>query len=201
MASAALSQAPPILDFSGPNIFPSPQLPAATNIHPAIKSPDAGTRDQLISQIHAACQDKGFFQLTNTGISPALQKRILSASKQFFALPQAEKSRLDKKTNSYNRGYEDLGSQMLEAGTAPESKEGYYLGRDIPADSEEVKRGAFNTGPNLWPESLGEEFKDVCNEYFEEVYKYVLKHPPSCLELSSCSTSSRSLRTFLTVAK
>lgn len=58
---------------------------------------------------------------------------------------------------------------MLEAGTGPESKEGFYLGRELSLDHPDVRAGKFNCGPNLWPEELGREFRDVCMEYHERV--------------------------------
>jgi isopenicillin N synthase-like dioxygenase len=70
------------------------------------------------------------------------------------------------KMNKYNRGYERHGAQMLEPNTAPESKEGLYLGEDLPLDNPRVLRGDYNCGPNLWPKSLGKDFEDVCMEYW-----------------------------------
>lgn len=133
----------------------------------AFYSKDSSSRFELIQYIRSACEDKGFFQLTNHGISPELQARTLSACKSFFALPLKEKLELDMKKNKYNRGYERHGSQMLEADTAPESKEGLYLGEHLEEENPRVLRGDYNCGPNLWPKSLGVEFEQVCTEYWE----------------------------------
>lgn len=70
------------------------------------------------------------------------------------------------KKNKYNRGYERHGSQMLEANAAPDSKEGLYLGEYLSADNLRVVRGDYSCGPNLWPKTLGEDFKTVCMEYW-----------------------------------
>jgi isopenicillin N synthase-like dioxygenase len=95
-----------------------------------------------------------------------LQERIFTACKSFFALPLEEKLELDMKKNKYNRGYERHGSQMLEANTAPESKEGIYFGEHLDPENPRVLRGDHNCGPNLYPKSLGTEFEDVCMEYW-----------------------------------
>ncbi|KAF4627861.1 hypothetical protein G7Y89_g10291 [Cudoniella acicularis] len=150
---SATPTAPPILDFS------------------AFRSSNPSERETLINQIRTACRDKGFFQLTNHGISSDLQTQTLSACKQFFDLPLSEKLKIDLKFSKHNRGYERHGSQMLEAGTAPESKEGLYLGKDLPLDHPRVVAGEYNCGPNPWLEALGEEFKDVCMEYYQAVEK------------------------------
>ena len=79
--------------------------------------------------------------------------------------------KLDMKTSSYNRGYEAHGSQMLEAGSAPDSKEALYLGEHLPLDHPRVVAGEYNCGPNLWPEGLGDGFQETCMKYFYAVYK------------------------------
>jgi len=152
------SSAPPILDFS------------------AFESSDPEIRSKLIQEIRGACQTHGFFQLINHGISPTLQSSTLSAAKSFFSLPFAEKQKLDKTKNTWNRGYEAVGSQMLEAGTKPELKEGLYIGEEIPRDHPDCVSGVYNRGPNFWPdvEKVGdfetEEFKGVCMGYYWEVF-------------------------------
>jgi len=145
------AEAPPILDFS-----------------PFYNS-DPSVRATLIQQIRRACQDKGFFQITNHGISGDLQEKIFGAAKDFFALPIEEKMKLDLKKNPYQRGYERIGGQMLEPGTAPDTKEGIYLGQDLPLDHPRVVAGEFKCGPNPWPEALDESFREVCMEYHDAV--------------------------------
>ena len=78
-----------------------------------------------------------------------------------------EKMKLDKSKNKYNRGYQSMGSQMIEAGTKPDLKEGYYVGRELPADHPHVKNEKFGLGPNLWPEKLGESFRETCMLYLK----------------------------------
>jgi len=76
--------------------------------------------------------------------------------------------KISKNTNNYNRGYEVLRSQMLEEGTNPELKEGVYIGEDLPMDHPYVVQKKLNSGPNLWPEAIGnvEEMKKTTMEYY-----------------------------------
>ncbi|CAK7218043.1 hypothetical protein SBRCBS47491_003372 [Sporothrix bragantina] len=145
---AAQEGAPPILDFS------------------AFHGSDTEARDKLIADINAACRDKGFFQLINTSVSRDLQDRILSATKEFFDLPLEEKMKCDLRSNKYHRGYETLGAQMLEPGTSPDKKEAIYFGEDLPEDHPRVVAGDYNCGPNLYPPSLGQAFRDTCTDYY-----------------------------------
>lgn len=70
------------------------------------------------------------------------------------------------KQSKHNHGYDSFGAQMLEAGTGPELKEGFYLGEDLAADDPKVLRGDFNCGPNLYPAALGEGFRAITNAYY-----------------------------------
>lgn len=69
-------------------------------------------------------------------------------------------------TNKYHRGYEQIGAQMLEPGTRPDTKEAVYFGEDLPEDHPRVLAGDFNCGPNLYPNGLGQSFQDACMNYY-----------------------------------
>lgn len=61
--------------------------------------------------------------------------------------------------------------QMIEANTRPDLKEGYYVSRDLPMDHPQVKAEKFAHGPNVWPESLGESFRETCMDYLNRIVK------------------------------
>lgn len=75
--------------------------------------------------------------------------------------------------NTFNRGYELLRSQMLEIGTAPELKEGLYIGDDISTDHPYYINQRLNSGPNQWPPTVPEadEFRKTSMEYYRAVYE------------------------------
>lgn len=43
-----------------------------------------------------------------------------------------------------------------DAGSRPDNKEGFQIGRDLPAEHPKVQRGLVNHGPNLWPSAMPE---------------------------------------------
>ena len=74
--------------------------------------------------------------------------------------------------NTWNRGYEKFGSQILEAGTAPELKEGFYIGEEIAKSHQYFINKRLNSGPNVWPQSMPnvEDFKRVSMEYYNAMH-------------------------------
>ncbi len=78
----------------------------------------------------------------------------------------ATNGRLD--LNSYNRGYEIVGSQILEAGTLPELKEGFNIGDEISTSHPFFLEKKLNSGPNIWPETMPniQRFKTTTMMYY-----------------------------------
>ncbi|PYH80965.1 Clavaminate synthase-like protein [Aspergillus uvarum CBS 121591] len=146
--------APPILDFS------------------VFYGGDSAAKAQLVDQIRECCLYNGFFQITGHRVSRELQQRVMSCTKRFFDLPLEEKVLVDKNHNTWNRGYELLRSQMLEVGTGPELKEGYYVGEEIPEDHPYFVQKKLNSGPNQWPPTVPdkEEFERTTMEYYHAVF-------------------------------
>ncbi|XP_022738203.1 protein DMR6-LIKE OXYGENASE 2-like [Durio zibethinus] len=48
-------------------------------------------RSDILKQIALACQDDGFFQVKNHGISEAMINKMLSLAREFFQLPESER--------------------------------------------------------------------------------------------------------------
>ena len=87
-------------------------------------------------------------------------------------MPLDDKNEISKLKNSWNRGYELMGSQILEAGTNPELKEGMYIGEEIPKDHPYFINKKLNSGPNFWPSKVSDpdEFRQTSMAYYREVY-------------------------------
>ena len=91
-----------------------------------------------------------------------------------------EKKKLDKSASvgASNRGYEVLGNQALQEDSLPDLKEGFYVGKEIPADDPRVVRKAFLMGPNLWPNPAlipEEVFRRPLEEYYDRIFALSLK--------------------------
>ena len=112
-------------------------------------SANAADRDAVGAKLRAACLDKGFFYITNHGVSEQLVRDVFEEAAAFFALSVEQKNEVVK--SKANRGYEPLQGQTLEAGAPPDLKEGYYIGPEHGPDDPRVIAGMFNHGANRWP--------------------------------------------------
>ena len=94
--------------------------------------------------IDQACRQFGFFAIRNHGVSDDLRTAVLAAAVDFFGRPPDEKERVAlARGGPAWRGWFPLGGE-LTSGVA-DLKEGYYFGRELPADPRPMH------GPNIWP--------------------------------------------------
>lgn len=153
MPSAIKSRAPPVIDFS------------------PYYGTDGEAKTALIDQVKAACLDKGFFQIINHNVPESLRQSIMQQTKAAFDLDDDTKLKYNKANNTWNRGFEAMGTQILEEGTLPEVKEGFYIGRDLAEDHPAFVARRFNCGPNYYPPALGSKFKEITDAYYAAVFK------------------------------
>ncbi|KAL4735891.1 hypothetical protein BDV11DRAFT_208117 [Aspergillus similis] len=136
-------------------------------------------KDNVVAAMRHSCFTFGFFYLVGHGIPEEDRLQILNCTKQFFDLPMEEKMEtwIGKAMGRSFRGYEPPALQVHQEGLLPDTKEGFILGRETPADAPEA--GTFHTGPNQWPRSLpDEEFRIPIMRYHAkmiEMVKVILK--------------------------
>lgn len=70
--------------------------------------------ERFRDELRAATHDVGFFYLTGTGVSPALERRLLEVSRDFFALPEADKLAIENVTSPHFRGYTRVGGERTQ---------------------------------------------------------------------------------------
>lgn len=163
---SAISQSPNPVDIDSSRPVQSGTLPLI-DVAP-LRSSDPIKRAAVGKKIHEACIDNGFFVICNHGVSEELQSQLFEQAAALFALPDAEKRKLDKSLSIANRGYEPLGDQQLQPDSPADLKEGYYMGRDLPLDHPQVKAGKFNHGPNVWPTQLP-DFQPLMETYLQQM--------------------------------
>ncbi|MCA0043246.1 isopenicillin N synthase family dioxygenase [Celeribacter litoreus] len=122
----------------------------------------------FVKDLGHACRDTGFFLISGHGISEDLIADVFAKGDEFFALPVAEKSKIDIRNNPHNRGWACQGSEALdETSGLMDRKEAFNVGFDLPADDPRVLAGEPFRGVNIWPEVDG--FRDTMLAYYNAI--------------------------------
>jgi isopenicillin N synthase-like dioxygenase len=84
---------------------------------------------KVVVQVREACMTTGFFELVGHGMPRSLQDKLFRAADVLFSLPLEEKKKMDRIMlgGPHNRGYELMGTQVLQQDAAADQKEVYFL--------------------------------------------------------------------------
>lgn len=109
----------------------------------------------VAEQIGRACREYGFFYVAGHGVPSTLVSQLDTASRTFFALPEAEKQRIAMVHGGRAwRGYFPVGGELTSG--RPDLKEGVYFGVELPPDDPRVLVGRPLHGANLFPAAVPE---------------------------------------------
>lgn len=114
----------------------------------------AAQRQGFLDDLRHAARDVGFFYLTGHGIDADLLKQVQSHARQFFALPDSEKTAVGMINSPHFRGYNRAASEITRG--KPDLREQFDLGaeRDTLSLDESSPYWARLQGPNQWPAAL-----------------------------------------------
>lgn len=121
--------------------------------------------------VDEACRGIGFLVITHHRIDPALIRRVSEASRAFFALPLAEKRKVDRPRDDAVRGYSAVGeeglSYSLEEAAPGDLKESFSIGPSSVPDDDYHRGPAAGAHfePNAWPVGVP-DFQAAYEEYF-----------------------------------
>ncbi|MDN3505774.1 MAG: 2-oxoglutarate and iron-dependent oxygenase domain-containing protein [Simkaniaceae bacterium] len=104
------------------------------------------TKEAFLQDLYCACQEVGFFAVTNTGVDSRVLNAGYDSIAKFFSLPMEEKMALFDQSTNGQRGYVPGESAKGEA--VGDFKEFLHVGREI--SKEEAAR--LCTWNNIWPE-------------------------------------------------
>lgn len=142
------------------------------DITPYLEDPTSPAALKVVAAVRQACTTIGFFALTGHGIPRSLQDEVFAGTKKLFALPKEEKLKLERKYQAplMNRGYEVMGTQVLQEGAAPDQKEvttsnhfsnrnrtdkqrkGFYVSQSFPSTNPRCAEYPAFVGPNVFPD-------------------------------------------------
>lgn len=145
----------------------------------------AGENDALKhlgQQLRHACDNVGFYFVTNHGVPQDLIDSAFAAAAQFHAQPLEAKQAL--KVNEHNIGYmgfkgSTTRSSRVHKNTKPNLNEAYFLKRDLPADHPDVLANRRYRGANQWPApSALPGFRETVIAYCDAVEAMAIKLLP-----------------------
>ena len=115
----------------------------------------------VASEIDAACRDMGFFFVVGHDVPLELQARLDSLAREFFALDDAEKAKIDMKRGGRAwRGWFPVGGELTSG--QPDMKEGLYFGQELARSELPLH------GPNLFPDRPA-GLRDAVLDYIDAV--------------------------------
>lgn len=129
----------PVLEMSG--FLAAPASPAG--------------RD-FVERLRATCHGPGFCYLVGHGVPAALDAAVMARSRDFFALPEAERRALAIANSPHFRGYTMLGGERTKG--ISDWREQLDLGAEEPAEAIAPGDPPWRRlrGPNQWPARLPE---------------------------------------------
>ncbi len=125
-------------------------------------------RKQVAEQIGEACRGIGFFYLAGHGVPASLREQVFAKAKEFFDSPDELKRKSLYSAASGNRGFIPMKGESLDPTKAPDLKEAFNIGLELPADDPEIVSGARFRALNLWPDVSG--FRDTMLDYYNAVW-------------------------------
>jgi len=135
--------------------------------------------EELALAVDVACRGPGFFYVSGHGVEEALLASALAMSARLFGLPEEVKRGLGQ--TAANRGWTPLGEERLDPGRQPkgagDTKEGFYIGREVSEGTEERRRPYH--GSNVWPDERAEGslagFRSTMEHYFAEMTRVAMR--------------------------
>ena len=164
---------------TSPNVAPTTTTATATpptatipviDVGPLLSSKQPNTAveaSKVAQQIDEALRSIGFFYVRNHQVSTNLISQLWDTAREFFALPEAEKMKIDMKLGGRAwRGFFPCGGELTSG--VPDHKEGLYFGADLPSDHPTVLQKLPFHGQNQYPGAVP-AMKTVVREYMDKL--------------------------------
>jgi isopenicillin N synthase-like dioxygenase len=122
------------------------------------------SEEKFVQTMGEALREIGFFALKNHGVDYRLIEKAYQTAEDFFSLPESAKKKYENLELKGQRGFTSFGREHAKNNNAPDLKEFWHVGRDLPRSHplwEEYPQ-------NLWPTEIP-EFKEVMNELFRQL--------------------------------
>ncbi|MGD9809839.1 MAG: isopenicillin N synthase family dioxygenase [Sphingobium sp.] len=130
-------------------------------------------RSTFIRDLRHILHEHGFFYLHGHGVAPSLIEEIISASKQFFALPEKDKLAIEITRSPQFRGYTRAGMEITAG--QQDWREQVDFDREEETVAQEPGTPAWKRaiGPNQWPAAMP-GLKSTILRYQEEMTRVAI---------------------------
>ncbi|MBN0989085.1 isopenicillin N synthase family dioxygenase [Amphritea pacifica] len=118
----------------------------------SLYSDDEAAKLQIARAIDSACRESGFFYIQGHPISKARINEMRELSKAFFALPEAEKVKIDITRSANHRGYGRMKAEQLDPERPGDIKETFDMGLNLAPDHPLIGPDRPLYGPNQYPQ-------------------------------------------------
>jgi isopenicillin N synthase-like dioxygenase len=108
----------------------------------------------FLAELRRTAREIGFFYVTGHGVPQDVPEAVLDASRRFFALPEAEKLKVEMVRSPHFRGYNRPGWELTRG--RPDWREQFDLAAERPALPRNGGLPAWSRlqGPNQWPATV-----------------------------------------------
>lgn len=132
------------------------------------RGPDPARRE-LADEVREICHQIGFFHMVGHGVDPDFLARHAELRSRFFALPEADKRRIDKAASPHFRGWEPVGAELT--GGKPDLREQLDLATENPVRGLDLEPPYLRLdGPNQWlPDDVLPGFRDHMASFFQQM--------------------------------
>ncbi|WP_296063021.1 2-oxoglutarate and iron-dependent oxygenase domain-containing protein [uncultured Amphritea sp.] len=118
----------------------------------SLYSDDESEKLKVAKAIDTACRESGFFYIQGHPISRERLQEMHDLSRAFFALPEAEKIKIDIALSANHRGYGKMKAEQLDPERPGDIKETFDMGLNLPSDHPLIGANRPLYGPNQYPQ-------------------------------------------------
>lgn len=137
--------------------------------------------NDVASAIYRAATEHGFFYISGHGIDPKLIDAAFAVSKDFFALPEAQKATI--KVDTHQRGWMAQGMSHLQGAKTHDLKEVFFWGTETSPDDPDVQLNKPLVAVNQWPTDAFPRLEKELRPYYDAVCD-VAHHVMSAISVS-----------------
>lgn len=124
---------------------------------------NANEKQKFCQDLYRGIVDYGFIILKDHTVDQALVDKAYQIVHQLFALPESDKLKFVSAASGNQRGYTPFGKEHAKGFDAPDLKEFWHIGRELPPGHRFTK---FYP-ENIWPAQMPEFQELMCKLYIE----------------------------------